>query len=188
MFYAYNYRYYTLTELAPVHYAAVSLHPEMKFEFFEFQWAERPDWIQRAKDTTLAIWLEEYKSSSRAASPLLPAIEEPIEILEPLWRQRKHVRLAAERHDAFQRLQELKEQLHGSGPLEYWVDKRHSLDSRIRDLAAMAIDILSIPAMSSEPERVFSRFVSVSILYSSNMLLIKYCVVQNCFYLIAGTA
>ena len=146
------------------------------------------DWIQRAKDTTLAIWQEECKSSSRAASFLLPVIEEPIDILEPLCRQRKRVRLAAERHDAFEQFQELEEELHGSGPLEYWVDKRHSLDSRIRDLAAMAIDILSIPAMSSEPERVFSRLVLVSILYSLNILLIKYCVVQNCFSLIAGTA
>ena len=160
----------------------------MKFEFFEFQWAERPDWIQQAKDATLAIWQEEYKPSSRAASPLLAEIQEPIDILEPLWRQRKRVRLAAERHDAFERFQELEEQLQGSGALEYWVDRRHSPDSRIRDLAAMAIDILSIPAMSSEPERVFSRLVLVSIPHSLNILLIKYFVVQNCCYLIAGIA
>ena len=88
--------------------------------------------------------------------------------MEPLWRQRKHVRLAAERHDAFERFQELEEQLHGSGALEYWVDKRHCPDCQIRDLAAMAIDILSISAMSSEPERVFSSLVLVSIPYHTH--------------------
>ena len=36
----------------------------------------------------------------------------------------------------------------------------------------MAIDILSIPAMSSEPERVFSRLVVVKIV-SWNIVLIK---------------
>jgi len=112
------FRYYTLTELAPAHYAAVSLHPEMKFEFFEFHQME-PE--------------------------------------EPMWRQRKRARLATERYDEFERFQSLEEQLHGIGPLEYWIHKRQSSDSRTRDLAAMATDILSIPAMSAEPERVFSR-------------------------------
>jgi len=131
----------------------------MKFEFFEFQWAERPDWIKRAKDTTISIWQEDYKASSRATSPLLSISQDPIDTQEPLWRQRKRARLGAERHDEFERFQELEEQFHGSGPLDYWVNKRQSPDSRTRDLAAMAIDILSILAMSSEPERVFSRSV-----------------------------
>jgi len=153
------FRYYTLTELAPAHYAAVSLHPEMKFEFFKFQWAERPEWIQKAKAATIAIWETKYKSSSRATSPFfsVPGEVHQMEPEEPMWRQRKRARLATERHDEFERFQSLEEQLHGIGPLEYWIHKRQSSDSRTRDLAAMATDILSIPAMSAEPERVFSR-------------------------------
>jgi len=51
-------------------------------------------------------------------------------------------------------------------PLDYWVNKRQSPDSESQtcDLAAIAIDILSIPSMSSEPECVFSRSVLVVIL------------------------
>ena len=137
----------------------------MKFEIFEFQWADRPDWVEKAKAETVAIWQSKYKSSSRAASPFLPLLGDILhhESEEPLWRQRKRVRLAAERHDEFERFQGLEEQLHGIGPLDYWIQKRQSSDSRTRDLAAMAIDILSIPAMSAEPERVFSRYAIISI-------------------------
>jgi len=60
------------------------------------------------------------------------------------------------------RFQGLEEQLHGIDPLAYWIQKRQSSDSRTRDLAAMATDILSIPAMSAEPERVFSRYAIIS--------------------------
>jgi len=136
----------------------------MKFEFFEFQWADRPDWIEKAKAATVAIWQSKYKSSSRATSPFFPAVGDIVhhEPEEPLWRQRKRARLAAERHDEFERFHGLEEQLHGIGPLDYWIQKRQSSDSRTRDLAAMATDILSIPAMSAEPERVFSRYTTNS--------------------------
>ena len=44
------------------------------------------------------------------------------------------------------------------GPLKYWID--HADDIRQRELSKMAIDIFSIPAMSADPERLFSRYVS----------------------------
>jgi len=50
----------------------------MKFEFSEFQWAERPDWIKHAKDTTISIWQEEFKASSRVTSALLSISQDAI--------------------------------------------------------------------------------------------------------------
>ena len=44
-----------------------------------------------------------------------------------------------------------------SGPLQYWID--HLQDIRLRGLAQMAIAIFTIPAMSADPERLFSRYV-----------------------------
>jgi hypothetical protein len=38
--------------------------------------------------------------------------------------------------------------------ISYWAGKRN--DPRLKDLARMALEILSIPALSNEPERVFS--------------------------------
>lgn len=43
------------------------------------------------------------------------------------------------------------------GPLKYWID--HADDMRQRELSKMAIDIFSIPAMSADPERLFSRYL-----------------------------
>jgi len=42
------------------------------------------------------------------------------------------------------------------GPLKYWID--YAQDLRQKDLAKIALDIFSIPAMSAEPERLFSRY------------------------------
>jgi len=101
----------------------------MTFEFFEYQWAERPDWIERAKEITIAISQEEYKACSHTTTPLLPVSEVLIDTLEPLWHQRKRARLEAERHDEFEQFQDPEEQLDGSGPLEYWVNTRQWPDS-----------------------------------------------------------
>ena len=146
----------------------------MKFEFFEFQSAERPKWIEKAKATTTAIWQSKYKSASRATSPFFSVSREGHQTgpEEPMRRQRKRAHLAAERHDEFKQFQTVEEQLHGIGPLKYWIHKRQSSDSRTPDLAAMGTDILSIPAMLAEPEPVFSRYYSFSIVFFSLFNLI----------------
>jgi len=43
-----------------------------------------------------------------------------------------------------------------SGPLQYWID--HIDDIRQKGLVKMALDIFNIPAMSADPERLFSRY------------------------------
>jgi len=52
----------------------------------------------------------------------------------------------------FQQDPPLKEQV--TVVIQYWFGK--SMDSRWRDVGKMALDYLTIPAMSAEPERVFS--------------------------------
>lgn len=42
-------KYYSLTEFNPVLYAAVALHPAIKFDYFTIAWAEHPDWIESAQ-------------------------------------------------------------------------------------------------------------------------------------------
>ena len=59
-----NNRYYILTDLAPVHFARVALHPEMKFKYWRCEWSHRPDWIQNAEQQTRTLWETEYKSSN----------------------------------------------------------------------------------------------------------------------------
>ena len=42
-------KYYTMTESNAVLYAAIALHPAMKMEYFETNWADHPDWIDDAR-------------------------------------------------------------------------------------------------------------------------------------------
>lgn len=49
-------KYYRLTDENIVLYAAVVLHPSMKFDYFETSWAEHPAWITSAKAKVQQSW------------------------------------------------------------------------------------------------------------------------------------
>ena len=57
-------RYYSLTGLAPAHYAAIALHPEMKLEYFHAEWADKAEWVEIAKSETTALWNRKYKNTT----------------------------------------------------------------------------------------------------------------------------
>ena len=54
-------RYYTLTDFAPVHYAAVALNPELQFDYFATKWLDRQDWIRNAEEEVHNPSTIEYK-------------------------------------------------------------------------------------------------------------------------------
>jgi hypothetical protein len=39
----------------------------MRFEYFENEWAEKPEWVEKAKEVTCRVWEREYKGSGNAA-------------------------------------------------------------------------------------------------------------------------
>jgi hypothetical protein len=73
----------------------------------------------------------------------------------PNWKSKKRQRQAADTLDQFERFQDrdLDDEL-PAGTLQYWVDRLH--DPRQSRLAHMGVELMSIPAMSDEPERLFS--------------------------------
>jgi hypothetical protein len=46
---------------SPAYFAAVALNPEMRFDYFEQEWMERPDWIEKAKNDVIRLWESDYK-------------------------------------------------------------------------------------------------------------------------------
>jgi hypothetical protein len=50
--------------------------------------------------------------------------------------------------------------------MEYWFEVSKGRDSIGRDLARMGLEMGSIPAMSSEAERIFSRSVPAQLPFS----------------------
>jgi len=129
----------------------------MKIDYFQAEWAEKPEWIAIAKSETTALWNAEYKDTTPGAAGLEKVISgDPDEDVQ--WRRNKRARLASDASDAFEAFQEPKGEARGiKGGLNYWIQTRALGDMHSIDLVNMGLAIHSIPGMSAEPERVFSR-------------------------------
>src|SRR5213080_1234151 len=64
-------KYYTLTDVNPILYTSVVLHPSMKYDYFNIKWRDRPSWISHARTCVTSLWMDVYRS--RAASPSPPS-------------------------------------------------------------------------------------------------------------------
>ena len=165
-------RYYTLTDLVPAYFVAIALNPEMKYKYFENEWEDRADWIENAKDMVQRVWKAEYQQERvhhylETRIPLAPPINTHKIFSNhsddfgelgtiPNWKKKKRQKLIGEERDELDRYldRETEDDLL-AGPLQYWID--HVNDIRQSNLARMALDIFTIPAMSADPERLFSR-------------------------------
>ena len=194
----------------------MALNPEMKFDCFATEWQDRPDWIRNAEKEVLKLWTTEYKQTLRETNHLefplrhtyhgsknnstsvsLPesssSTSSQFALSEfgtlPSWKKNKRARIAADKLDPYDRFiqKEVEDEL-PAGPLQYWLDRRS--DRHQEELAKMGMEIFSIPAMSADPERLFSRYSMrlylVLRFYSSNRK-INFFLVPNCSFLIAGT-
>jgi hypothetical protein len=135
----------------------------MKLKYLRDEWQDRPDWIDLAESTLKRVWETSYRGRAAAAGG--GGAIDPERRNEDLhaedvalnnWQRKRRARQQADYRDALEIFQE-------QPPLEpaavtdvigYWARKR--CDPQWKDLAHMALEFLSIPAMSAEPERVFS--------------------------------
>jgi hypothetical protein len=141
-------KYYSKTDESPAYAASVILNPTRKVMYMDNYW--RSSWAESAKEAVRKLWQEEYKPTntpntntptsvtmSNEYELWLGAIDAP-EVIEDEY----EAYLGAKK--VFGYLQ----------PIDYWLDPKQKQD--YPNLSRMAIDILSIPAMSSDPERAFS--------------------------------
>ena len=142
--------YWNKTERAPVYVAAIVLDPTLKYNYLDMNW--NPEWQPQIKEKVRLLWESTYKKSP-AIPTLLPA-PIPVQNSYLLWREQQ--RISA--HGAGDELERyLSEPLlipNNATALDWLLQAEQR--SRLPNLSIMAIDIFSIPAMSSEPERVFS--------------------------------
>ena len=148
-------KYWNKTERSPAYIAAIVLDPTIKWTYFD-DW--NPEWQPQMKSTLRTFWESSYRFSSSlistatASSPALDFTAN--EYLN--WRTKKRGMNGANTGDELERY--LNEPLipssGRSSALNWWLEQAQR--DRLPLLSRMAIDIYSIPAMSSEPERVFS--------------------------------
>lgn len=144
--------YYARLDQSPIFCAAVVLHPRQKWRWFEKHWAGHREWIDQVKLSIEQLW-RGYKNDEPAAQRQRSPDKVTVQVDE--W--------SDDEEDAQSSIDQLAqyyaEPPHDrslpvdKSPIPYWVAKKNVWP----ELAAMALDIYSVPAMSDEPERIFSQ-------------------------------
>lgn len=161
-------KYFKLVNRSPLYTAAIVLHPAWRLEYFEDKWAEHPDWIKTAKKTFKALFLkysEKNASANMAVEPAAAHNESQSSKPKSTYlsydgfsadylsrRCQKQKRKDVESLELDNYLKSFDHQLVIDSPLNWWKERQTEFPT----LARMAFDLFSIPAMSSEVERVFS--------------------------------
>jgi hypothetical protein len=147
-------KYYKLTDETPVYVVATLLNPMNKWAYFEQHRALHPQWITTAKKAAKDFWDIEYKPAP--ASPAITASTSSSNTFYAFYTRRE---VQAAIKDEWQ--QYLDAELHplpknGSifNPLAWWCENTQCQTFPV--LSQMARDLLSIPAMAADVERLFS--------------------------------
>jgi len=140
-------KYYRLTDESPAYVAAIVLHPSHKWHYVQENW--KKEWVESSKKLMETLW-DEYK-------PVEPPVPQPqtpsITTNEFLNWRNKHLQptLLIDEYERYCN----SERVYGfTSALTWWLEDTQQ--KSYPSLSKMAVDILSIPAMSAEPERLFS--------------------------------
>jgi hypothetical protein len=149
-------KYYGLSDISPVYAAAILLHPSKRRRYIKRQWEK--DWQQPVINTVEKLWMDNYKGRSMELSISEIRIQTSATISTELDKLRAELDVIDNNTGG------IDDDLHHfindrpiritSTPLEWWCTTAQI--RRYPRFFRMAIDILSIPPMSDETERVFS--------------------------------
>jgi len=164
-------QYYNKADESPAYYAAISLNPTLKNQWYHQVWNGNNDkqaWIQTAVDAVREFWVDEYRGKFAGGVPTPNHVSKAPVLKEKSFSSiRNHKRLklchpepesdldvpAIDHYNEFIstdviRLNDDEE----FDLIQYWNERYHSQT----DLARMALDILAVPPMSDDCERLFS--------------------------------
>ena len=162
-------KYYEYTDDSPVYVASVVMDPRWKWSYFTKYWSARPDWIQKARTAVLNLWKNEYLARAINLNLDLDSSSATAFMIEadPGMGVRPRNGLAVYYND-FDLPTALDEyELYiaearvspdclpvDNDPLSWWLDPVQQ--KHFPTLQKMALDLLSIPAMSADTDRLFS--------------------------------
>jgi hAT family protein len=150
-------KYYYLSDESPLYAAAIILHPCRRTQYISANW--RREWQRPAFDAVKKLW-HNYRQALGDIDALTTSLQETelSEKLEPydkFARDLSQFARSSTRDEYEEYLAEPPLSTSGyQSPLSWWL--QDGIRARWPTLSKMAIDVLSIPAMSAEPERVFS--------------------------------
>ena len=159
-------KYYSLTERSPVYIAALVLSPQWKWDYIDNNWPE--DWRAACRKQMLDFWTKEYKSTAIAVPTQASDLANQVKNSFHLWtQQKKGTSLDQDEYTKYLLAPIVPEV---TDPRSWWLEPTQK--KSYPALSVMALDVLSIPAMSAEPERLFSS-AKISITDRRNRLGIE---------------
>ncbi len=144
-------KYYQLSDESPAYAAAIILHPSRRKAHIQKNWPKA--WHKKVFNGVKKLWEDDYKGLLTVDStPSLTPIVQPDEY--DLLAQELDVVGTMPDADEYETYISQTPIPIDCSPLTWWL--RDEQQERYPCLSKMAVDILSIPAMSADPERVFS--------------------------------
>ena len=150
--------YYTKTDATYVYRMAIALHPSYRMEYFNNCWWRKKDWIEDCKDVLQEAY-NTYAAARVAAEQLdddtTSTSEDEFDQFGKVstgGRRAKKLRLKT-KWERWTNSAVPKQDKHINNPIHWWWNRRVEYPI----LYQIAMHIFSIPAMSSECERVFSQ-------------------------------
>lgn len=151
--------YFNLTDESAAYAASIVLDPSWKWLHFEEAWKDKPNDILVAKERVLKLWETDYKPTTAviAESTSQPAAkrqESDFNSYRNRPRPRSTITTSLDDYERYLADPVVEANGDSFNPLAWWIDERRKRDYPA--LRQMALDILSIPAMSTSVERLFS--------------------------------
>ncbi|KAF6528364.1 hypothetical protein HZS61_008666 [Fusarium oxysporum f. sp. conglutinans] len=146
-------KYYQLTDESPAYGAAIILHPSRRVAHIKKNWPK--SWHKPVLDGVRKHWKDYYHELPLPTTT--PQLRDEIRRLDEydlLARELDVVSLSMSELDEYDAFTTQPPIVIDCSPLSWWL--REEQQQTYPRLSRMAVDILSIPAMSAEPERVFS--------------------------------
>jgi hypothetical protein len=142
-------KYYSLTERSPVYIAALVLSPQWKWDYIDNNWPK--EWRAACRTQMLDFWTTEYKSTAIIVPTQVPDTANQVQNSFLKWHQDKKGTTDQDEYSKYLLAPVIPEV---TDPRAWWLEPTQR--KTYPNLSIMALDILSIPAMSAEPERLFS--------------------------------
>ena len=148
-------KYYLKTDESPYYVAAILLHPGRKADYLKHNWPKK--WITPAIQSVQTLW-NSFKIQDTIILEALNPIkdwseDQDLDSYDRIARKIQDLPRPQSMDEYDEYLSEPIRQIQGS-VIAWWLNAEQR--SRWPKLSQLAINILSIPAMSAEPERVFS--------------------------------
>jgi len=146
-------KYYEESDRTPIYATALLLHPEKRRKYIDRHWEE--DWQEPAVAAARQYWAK-YKDRpvTSISTTKLGEKQRELSTYERL-KQSMSVLDGPDDEDDFEKfINATPRHMMTKTPLEWWCREEQRLE--YPRLHQMAIEVLSVPAMSDDPERVFS--------------------------------